>query len=90
MDRQLQQQQEELFELRSKVQAERERLLAERSLKNTEISRFSEFQSQGTSFENRSSNLVSPKADSQMEMSQYIDLSGGEPYEDLNQSNAES
>ena len=55
MQTQLQQQELELSELRLKLERER----AERSLKNTELSRFSEFQSQNGAIEQNS--RLSPK-----------------------------
>ena len=56
MQTQLQQQELELSELRLKLERER----AERSLKNTELSRFSEFQSQNGAIEQNS--RLSPKS----------------------------
>ena len=74
MQTQLQQQELELSELRLKLERER----AERSLKNTELSRFSEFQSQNGAIEQNS--RLSPKAKRmEEEISQYVEVGGDEP-----------
>ena len=74
MQTQLQQQELELSELRLKLERER----AERSLKNTELSRFSEFQSQNGAIEQNS--RLSPKSKRmEEEISQYVEVGGDEP-----------